>query len=118
MEPILLELFEFRDNVQLFHFQTSHYGAHVAADTLVTAVNTLMDQLLEVLQGSARQRVQPLDTTLHLRSHSLSNMVKYATAFAARMDQYSEHAADESLSNIFAELQSAAQRFVYLLSFQ
>jgi len=54
---IALALLTLTSQIKIFHWQTDSYAAHKATDGLLTALEPLVDQFVEVMQGSYDQKL-------------------------------------------------------------
>ena len=50
-QKLLPQLFGFRDQMKLYHWQTLSHARHVASDDFVTNLTAFIDQFIEVYQG-------------------------------------------------------------------
>ena len=55
---IAMIFLSFRDQLKIYHWQTSVYARHVAADKLFDALEDQIDKFMEVLQGTRNLRIQ------------------------------------------------------------
>ena len=55
---IAMIFLSFRDQLKIYHWQTSIYARHVAADKLFDSLQDQIDRFMEVLQGSRNARIQ------------------------------------------------------------
>jgi hypothetical protein len=55
---IAMIFLSFRDQLKIYHWQTSVYARHVAADKLFDALEGQIDRFMEVLQGTRNLRIQ------------------------------------------------------------
>jgi len=55
---IAMIFLSFRDQLKIYHWQTSVYARHVAADKLFDSLQDQIDRFMEVLQGSRNARIQ------------------------------------------------------------
>jgi len=117
MENILLALFEFRDNIKLFHFQTKSYAAHKASDELEKTVFEALDTFMEETQGRKKTRVKTVEGTVNIRSHT-KDIVPYVQTFAAYLDTLLGQMPDGAASGALDDIVSAIDKFVYLTSFE
>jgi hypothetical protein len=46
-----------RDQMKVYHWQTSNYARHKASDTFVDNLSEKMDKFIEVMQGSENKRL-------------------------------------------------------------
>jgi len=122
MDSILRRLFEFRDTIKLFHFQTKSYGAHKAADQLEKKFSELLDDFMEVLQGSEGKRIGASSIQVTIPSLvSKTNALDYSTQFLKYLQQLISKfnkSGSADLSNILADMQAAVNQFLYLLTFK
>jgi len=49
---IALFFMAFRDQIKIYHWQTSSYSRHKAIDSLGSAISDKMDSFIEIMQGS------------------------------------------------------------------
>lgn len=122
MEAILRRLFEFRDTIKLFHFQTNSYGAHKASDALEKDISKLLDVFMEVLQGIEGRRVDGVDIRLHVPSLiTKKNVSGYCVSFQDYIKKllvkFNKAGADD-LANILADMLAKVNQFLYLLTFK
>ena len=55
---IALIFFAFRDQLKIYHLQTTNYARHIAADALVSDITIKMDRFMETLQGARNKRMK------------------------------------------------------------
>jgi hypothetical protein len=55
---IAMIFLSFRDQLKIYHWQTSVYARHIAADKLFDALEDQIDRFMEVLQGTRNLRIQ------------------------------------------------------------
>lgn len=55
---IAMIFLSFRDQLKIYHWQTSVYARHAAADKLFDALEDQIDRFMEVLQGTRNLRIQ------------------------------------------------------------
>jgi len=123
MEDILVHLFEFRDNIKLYHFQTREYGAHRASDDLEKKFSEQLDQLMEVLQGAQGKRINTVKTTIRIVSlvRSDKEIQNYCILFLRYLEELSIGFAQlkrDDLVNIVADMEGSIHQFLYLLTFK
>ena len=112
-------LFEFHNNVKLFHFQTKSYAAHKVSDELFAQWSELYDRFLEVLQGKLGKRISTIHNC-HTRVHTFTtvDMKKYTRLFIKYLKRYHKrYMRYTELTNILDEMIASLERFLYLLSF-
>lgn len=107
-------LFEHQLAVKMFHFQTTKYGAHKAADAYLITYEANLDRFMEVYQGEYGtitdtridiSFITKTDDTIDLH---LQSMIDYL----ASMQNISV-----GLQNIRDEMISNIKQFMYLLTF-
>lgn len=121
MNGLIVELFAFRDNIKLFHFQTPSYAAHVAADGLEKKIAVSLDSLLEVMQGTFHVRPTIKNEKIQLMTLVKPDtaIVEYCRRFIEKLQAVAgELDKFESITNIMAEIVADVQQFLYLLTFE
>jgi len=119
MEDIVVHLFQFQNCLKLFHWQTRNYSAHIASEKLENTLTPLVDSLLEVLQGIQGQRVKSITKCIQIETLTEeNNMHEYCAAFLQYLTVLSERwSTHDDIVNILADMTSAVNQFLYLLSF-
>lgn len=110
--PVLLT---FREQIKLFHFQTSSYGHHKACDKFIENFDNLIDKFMEEYQGKEGTRVH-----LKIRNFALKNIkdVRTIISLSKGMKAYLKQLdLDFDLANLRDEMVGAVHQFQYLLTF-
>lgn len=58
MGDILMNFLGVRDQLKIYHFQTSSYSRHKAVDDLVNTLTEKLDLFMEILQGSRNMKLR------------------------------------------------------------
>lgn len=118
---VFLAIIEFHTAIKLYHFQTKHYGAHKASDTLHKRFGNLYDKFLEVYQGK-HGRIPPIHATVTVLSLTDRNVAKYCNKFVDFLHRATKETCatrkNADLCNIVDEMVADINQFVYLLSFK
>jgi hypothetical protein len=79
---MIVALMEIRDQIKVYHWQTSKYARHIATNDLVTALDTNIDEFVEVYMGKyGRPRI--------IRTIKLHNFSESAArAFVAKQTEF------------------------------
>jgi hypothetical protein len=59
---VAMYFFTFRDQMKIYHFQTTSYARHIAIDNFVNLLSNQLDTYLETLQGTAGMKMVIPDT--------------------------------------------------------
>ena len=79
---IVVALMEIRDQIKVYHWQTSKYARHIATNDLVASLDTNIDQFVEVYMGKyGRPKV-----TKTIKLHNFSESA--ARAFVAKQTEF------------------------------
>jgi hypothetical protein len=108
----------YKEQLQLFHWQTSSYSEHKALCELIGEINTLRDDIIEKIMGYSGKRI---------RSYKLSLFEDYqggcciSTAneilnFATQLKKYAESNKMHDIDNLADTLSGAAAKAKYLFT--
>lgn len=79
---IVVAMMEIRDQIKLYHWQTSKYARHIATNDLVASLDTNIDQFVEVYMGKyGRPKI-----TKTIKLHNFSESA--ARAFVAKQTEF------------------------------
>ena len=110
----------FRDQLKIYHWQTTHYSRHMAADQLVTDVTLQMDRFMETIQGSRHQRmkISSENKTIVFKNETDSGIITILKAFKKWLETDLSHIieADRDLSNIRDEIVGSVNKSLYLFT--
>ena len=120
---IAMFFLSFRDQLKIYHWQTTNYARHIAADQLVTVVTTQMDRFMETLQGSRDKRlyVSSKHKTIVFKNQSDSEILSLLEAFKYWLVTdlpKNLKPFDKDLSNIRDEILGSVNKTIYLFSLQ
>ena len=120
---VAMDLLTLKNQVKVFHWQTTSYAEHKALDKLFGKLNNLNDRWVEVFMGKYGRITLPSDNnTIHLRNFSKDIIQKYLSQWNVYMrmirDTHFGESQDSDLSNIFDELFSEVNNTLYLLRLQ
>lgn len=121
MEKILTYLLEFRDNIKLFHLQTTSYSAHFGAHQLEIQFSKLLDKFVKIFQGIKMQRIGNINIQLSIHTLSTDEMVKYCKHFCDTIVSFINIVEGfnpseiEPLNAVINDIQHAVYQFIYSL---
>lgn len=116
---IVMIFLSFRDQLKIYHLQTTSYSRHKASDKLVNIITDQMDRFLETLQGSRDTRLilTPKSAKISFVNQKDENAVELLVAFKkwlinglSAMLQPS----DKDLFNIRDEMLGSVNQTIYL----
>ena len=108
----------FRDQLKLYHWMTSSYARHKAADKLVESITSNMDKFIETIQGSRDVRLELSDqnTGIRFENASDSSILKILIAFKNWLSILCLEPSDKDLSNIRDDILCSVNQTIYLFS--
>lgn len=122
MSQIVHFIFDLQTNIKLYHWMTTSYARHKAADNLVSQISDLGDKLIEVYIGKyGRPTINKKDTLIQLQNLNDKNILKYlddAVNFLVQDMPKVLNKTDVDLLNIRDELVAVLHQTKYLFSFQ
>ena len=109
--------FSMRDTLKLYHWRTTCYARHKATDELLSALEPLIDQFVEIYSGRYRRpsylsfetRVFQLDDAA-----ALERLKRYAQYLRADLVAHVDPSVDTDLITVRDEMLAALNRAVYL----
>ena len=111
----------FRDQLKIYHWQTTSYSRHKATDKLLTIMNEQIDRFMETLQGSRGKRlvINQSTNTLTIRNctHEDANtlLIAFKSWLLSGLDRSLEPY-DKDLNNIRDEILGSVNKTLYLFS--
>jgi DNA-binding ferritin-like protein len=110
-----------RNQVKLYHWQTSSYPRHKATDELVEKLDTNIDQFVEVYIGKyGRPKLTGKTSSIHLRNHSdkeATKMIQEAIAWLTTDLAKKLKKTDTDLFNIRDTIVADLNQTLYLFTF-
>jgi hypothetical protein len=110
-----------RNQVKLYHWQTSSYPRHKATDELVEKLDTNIDQFVEVYIGKyGRPKLTGKTSSIHLRNHSdkeATKMIQEAIAWLTTDLAKKLKKTDTDLFNIRDTIIADLNQTLYLFTF-
>ena len=112
----------FRDQLKIYHWQTTKYSAHKTSDNLVNIVTDQMDRFLETLQGSRNVRIKipPKHKFILFEDQTDSSILVLLSTFKTWLSVTLEKMLgpfDKDLSNIRDEILGSVNKSLYLFTF-
>lgn len=122
MSQIVHFIFDLQTNIKLYHWMTTSYARHKAADNLVSQISNLGDKLVEVYIGKyGRPTINKKDSLIQLQNLNDKNILKYlddAVNFLVQDVPKVLNKTDVDLLNIRDELVAVLHQTKYLFSFE
>jgi DNA-binding ferritin-like protein len=122
MSNVVNFFFQLSCNLKLYHWQTTSFSRHNAADKLFERVNDLADQYMESHMGRyGRPRMSKKDTVISLKEYSDDDMVTYLKACLSYLQgplTKSLKDVDTDLVTIKDDLISELTKTLYLFTLQ
>jgi hypothetical protein len=108
--PITLYFLEVLNSIKLFHWNTSSYAAHKAADQLHDKLSELVDKFIEIILRD--KQLSSFKVNAPLLNLSKPNLVRYLSKFDSYIISLT---LDNDLANIRDEMSAEVHQFFYLL---
>jgi len=119
---IALIFLAFRDQLKIYHWQTTSYARHRAADKIVSIITEQMDRFMETLLGSRNMRLKmPSRNSIDFVDQSDSDILTLMKEFKKWLlrdlpDKLEPF--DKDLSNIRDEILGSINKTIYLFSLE
>jgi hypothetical protein len=121
-QKLLPQLFGFRDQIKLYHWQTLSHARHVASDTFVTNLNAFIDSFVEIYQGKYGRIKLGKVATIRLEDIDddsiISYMKKYRNYLTYTLTNSLDSMKDTDLLNIRDEMLADVNKTLYLFSLE
>src|SRR5260221_7090415 len=117
IEECLQYLFQCRDQVHLWHLQTTSFSEHKALGKLYEAILTSTDEIIEVWQGHDRRvaGIMPIKTAPY---KDVDTMKKYLAQVMGWLSQLRAETPYEEMPNLIDNLTAKLARTIYLLTLE
>jgi hypothetical protein len=117
MSQIIAFIFTMQTNIKLYHWMTTSYARHKAADFAVDKVTDLGDQFVETYIGKyGRPSMTKRDMTIALHSYDDNTVTKYLDECIKFLLTLALKKDDVDLLNIRDEMVSALNQTKYLMT--
>lgn len=117
---ITMIFLSFRDQLKIYHWQTTSYSRHIAADSLVISITAQIDRFMETLQGSRDRRllITSKSGKIKLKNQGDDNATEILIAFKEWLSNglSSMIPLDKDLLNIRDEMIGSVNQTLYLFS--
>ena len=120
---VTMSLLTLRNQIKIYHWQTTSYAKHKALDKLFVILNSQNDRWVETFMGKYG-RIS-LDNINNIKLHNITDKsmtIQYLKEWVVRMrsirDRHFDTSKDSDLSNIFDEIFGDINKTCYLLSLQ
>jgi hypothetical protein len=108
--PITLYFLEVLNSIKLFHWNTSSFAAHKAADQLHDKLSELVDKFVEILLRD--KQLDSFKVNSPMLNLSKPNLIRYLSKFDSYVLSLN---LDNDLANIRDEMSAEIHQFFYLL---
>jgi hypothetical protein len=108
--PITLYFLEVLNSIKLFHWNTSSFAAHKAADQLHDKLSDLIDKFVEILLRD--KQLASFKVNAPVFNLSKPNLIRYISKFDSYILSLN---LDNDLANIRDEMTAEIHQFFYLL---
>jgi hypothetical protein len=119
-QKLLPQLFGFRDQMKLYHWQTLSHARHVASDDFVTNLTAFIDQFIEVYQGKYGRIKLGKVSTVRLEDIDDDSIIdylkKYRNYLTFTLSGSLHDMKDTDLLNIRDEMLADVNKTLYLFS--
>ena len=117
---IIENFIEMLNTVKLYHWNTHSFSQHKATDELYEHLNEHVDKFVEVLLGKKGDRIDNLDSKMHLLKNRTPSEFKYQIyqfrEYLINMDECLDAKRDVDLLNIRDEILGDFNQLLYLLT--
>lgn len=121
-QKLLPQLFGFRDQMKLYHWQTLSHARHVASDTFVTNLSAFIDQFIEIYQGKYGRIKLGKVSTVRLEDIDDDSIIdylkKYRNYLTFTLSGSLDEIKDTDLLNIRDEMLADVNKTLYLFSLE
>ena len=120
---IAMILLSFRDQLKIYHWQTSVYSRHKVVDELVDEMTKQMDKFIETLQGSRSiiMKIPKKHPFVRFENHNHDSIIAIMNEFKRWLDEGLPNILkpiDKDLMSIRDEIYGSVNRTLYLFSLQ
>lgn len=110
-----------RDQIKLYHWQTTSYARHKATDEVIDTLDKHVDQFVEVYMGKyGRPKMTPKTSTFHISEMSEKSAVNFVKHCIQKLlgdvVKNLNEESDSDLFNIRDEMLSALNQLLYLFT--
>lgn len=108
----------YKEQMQLFHWQTTSYAEHKTLDDLITSVGGLRDEIIEKIMGYSGKRIKTfkLSSFQEYQSGSCMNLATELLNFASQLKRYAEDNNMHDINNLADTLSGEAAKAKYLFT--
>lgn len=107
------EFIQFRDILQLYHWNTKKYARHVASGELYKKVNELLDTLIETMQSNGA-RIKTTNKKIMLKNCSDTEIITVLEKFSVFLEKINTKRRE--INNIIDELLMCIKQTLYLFT--
>ncbi len=114
--------FMLRDQIKLYHWQTSVYARHKATDDVIKALDEQIDLFVEVYMGKyGRPHITKTTSTIQIKNMADKTALKFVKEGIAYLEgplTKSLKGSDSDLGNIRDEMIAELNKLLYLFTLQ
>ncbi len=110
---MITEFIQFRDALQLYHWNTKKYARHVASGELYKKVNELLDTLVETMQSSG-SRIRTENKKILLKNYTDKEITTVLENFVIFLGKINTR--KREIDNIIDELLMHINQTLYLFT--
>jgi hypothetical protein len=121
---VTMSLLTLRNQIKIYHWQTTSYAKHKALDKLFVILNSQNDRWVETFMGKYG-RISLENINNNIKLHNINDklpVTQYLKQWVVQMrsirDRHFDTSKDSDLSNIFDEIFGDINKTCYLLSLQ
>ena len=121
---VTMSLLTLRNQIKIYHWQTTSYAKHKALDKLFVILNSQNDRWVETFMGKYG-RISLENINNNIKLHNINDklpVTQYLKQWVVQMrsirDRHFDTSKDSDLSNIFDEIFGDIYKTCYLLSLQ
>ena len=112
--------FTMRDQIKLFHWQTTSFAMHKATDAVISALDESIDKYVEVYMGTyGRPRLSARSNTIRIQNLNEKSIAKFIKACITHLQinvGQSLRPTDTDLVNIRDEMLAELNQLMYLFT--
>lgn len=108
----------YKEQMQLYHWQTSSYAEHKTLDDLITSISDLRDEIIEKVMGYSGRRIRSYKL-LPFEEYRIDSCMTISTEilnFAAQLKNYAQSNKMHDINNLADTLSGEAAKAKYLFT--
>lgn len=113
---IVGDLFEVQTNIKLYHWKTTSFSRHKAADELHEKLMGFGDELIETMTMRYGRPAKAHEGVVKLKNLDDEGVLSYLAAYCKKLHGYKFDKSHTDLHNIRDELLAVVNKTLYLMS--